>query len=269
MSENGLQIRRWRIAERPGVMGNALMTYARGEVLDDVVRRGLERNGLRLVRIDAEEIDSLLARLGGATLDVDGWFGQTYDWRQIVAWPIDPAGHALAVDGRVRRVQGGTLALMIRGWTIPMEDGPRLQLEMQPVYERSHPSQISQLLGQQSFDGEAISTMFVDVLLEVGYAYVLTCESPGVEWVRVDTLEGEEVDEEQAEVEDLDAAGPKKSGGAGPEAAAPMTVGEVLMRVQTTPAGREMLVFVPRIPAMLFPPQDASEQADVAMEGDS
>ena len=47
---------------------------------------------------------------------------------------------------------------------------------------------------------------------------------------------------------------------------APLTVGEVFFRIETMPPARELLIFVPRIPESLFPPEQIAEPVGAGRE---
>ncbi|MBT8485919.1 MAG: hypothetical protein HKO59_15590 [Phycisphaerales bacterium] len=235
-ADSGLQVREWHVADTPAAdLGPTLLRFGVVDTLEDGVTQGLARNGLRLVLVEVDRVDELLAALGGASLDRDGWYGQAYDWRPVATADLMRPAETVAVDGRVRRLQGGTLRLLVRGWTLLMEDGPVLQLELRAEHDRRQPTRIDQVLGRTPPGRERFDGVAVEVMLEPGNALVLTCESPSVDW-------------------DADAAAPATDGGVGPDVAAPLTLGERLLRIDATPPRRGMLVFVPRIPAQLGPP---------------
>lgn len=261
-ADNGLQVRQWRVTDDPDAIASALVRHARGEFIDTQTARRLGRNGLRFVRVPAEEVETLLADLGGATLSVDTWHGQACDWRAVADWPIETTGRALAVDGRVRRFEGGRLQLMIRSWTIQMEDGPSVRLQLEGRYDRSQPTRLDQVMGRPAVEGRRLPSISLDLLLEAGYAYVLTGEPPGSEWGRSEDDAGpgqEDVESREAGQEEDDSLAERES--IGPEALPPLTVGELLFRREGLPAARQLLVFVPRIPDRLFPPEGGAGSA--------
>ena len=258
-TEHGLRLRQWRIAERPDIP-EVLMRHADAWSLDEPLLRTFEHNGLRLLRVPAENIENLLADLGGASRDVEGWHGQAYDWRDVVTRAVDPDGVAVAVDGRVRRFAGGYMRLLIRAWTLQMEHGPRLCLQIIPDYDRTASSPLDQALGRKGFAGEPFASLWVELLLERGFAYLLTCDAPGLKWDG-ELAEGGNA----AELDPVTATVPTERGdpgGVGPEAPPPLTVGQMLLRVDSEPPSREILLFLPRIPSILYPPQDSDSGVD-------
>jgi len=266
-SDNGLAVRQWRVADDPAQIASALMRHADGQALDELSRERMARNGLRLLRIPADDVEALLADLGGATLNVDAWHGQAYDWRTVADWPIETTGRAIAVDGRVWRFEGGRLELMIRAWTMLMEDGPYLRLQMLGQHDRSRPSRLDRMMGRRVFEGRRLTSISLDLLLEAGWAYVLTCERPSVEWEPVEA-DAAAAEPSAGESEEADENGGRDGppSGAGPDVLAPLTVGEVFFRIETMPPARELLVFVPRIPESLFPPERTAEPVGAGRE---
>jgi hypothetical protein len=272
--ENGLQIRTWRVAERPQTIAAALAANADDLEIDPDVARRLERNGLRLARVPLERLDALRRDLGGTMLDLDGWHGQAPEWRDLVDREVGDEPRALAVDGRVRLFRGGEMRLMMRGWTMLMEDGPHMYVELRPEHDRSYRTQLDQMLGRRTFDGERFDALAVEVLLERGYAYVLTCETPGIAWAppRPAVAQAETAPDSGREVPDAPGARASSASGLGPDALPPLTIGELLLRsprtadpalpdgavasIRTAPAEehRDLVLIVPQIPLALYPP---------------
>jgi len=262
-ADNGLQVRQWRVPDDPDTIASALVRHVRGGFLETELSRRLRRNGLRFVRVPADDLEALLADLGGATFSVDTWHGQACDWRAVADWPIEATGRALAVDGRVRRFEGGRVQLMIRSWTIQMEDGPNVRLQLQGRYARSQPTRLDQVIGRRAAEGRRFPSITLDLLLEAGDAYVLTGEPPGRDWELDGTGAG--VGQEEGETGEAGRAEDQSStepADIGPEALAPLTVGELLFRRDQMPATRQLLVFVPRIPDRLFPPEEEARSPD-------
>jgi hypothetical protein len=245
-ADSGLLVRRWQV-EDDGRIGAALARRGEAPWLDSDTRDRLARNGFRLVRLHADGIDALREELGGTSVDVEGWHGQAYDWRDVATRAVDDEPRPIAVDGRVRLFEGGRLRLMMRGWTIFMEDGPVLTVELRPEHDRSRrrrPDRVyDRVLGRSRFDGERFDALTFELLMEAGWVYVLTGETPGVEWSAAE-------------------AGARRAGAgahaAGPDVVAPPTVGERLFTLEAEHPRRDLLLIVPRIPDALFPPDDVT-----------
>lgn len=151
---------------------------------------------------------------------------------------------------------------MIRAWTIQMEDGPSVRLQLEGRYDRSQPTRLDQVMGRQVAEGRQLPSISLDLLLDAGYAYVLTGEPPGSEWGLSEDDAGpgqEDLERPEGGQEEDDSSAERQS--IGPEALPPLTVGELLFRREGLPAARQLLVFVPRIPDRLFPPEGAAGSA--------
>jgi hypothetical protein len=243
----------------------ALLRYQDGQALGEPTRARWERNGLRVIRVRLEVLDSLRADLGRLTREFDAWHGQAVEWRSLVEGPIADAGTAVAVDGRVRRYAGGRIHLMLRGWTLLMETGPELYVELASEYRRSRAGPIGQLLGRRNVDRDRFASLAVDLELEPGYAYVIASAAPGEEWT-ADAFgpgAGEVTPNDETSTGELEArsdAGSEESveSGLGPAVTAPLTIGELLLCPETGRPQRELILLVPRIPDALFPPERAA-----------
>ena len=240
---NGLQIRAWRIRETTedaGVetlgTGFILARHADGEVLDPDLQQRLRRNGLRFVRVPLDRLDLLLADLGGATMDVDSWHGQAFDWRSLRETTVPPEGRIIAMDGRARPFGRGRFRLLVRGWTMQMEQGTQLHFDMLPEYLVSSGRSFRRALGEEDAS-ERFYGLRLDLSLEPGYGYILTAETPGLEW------------SEDGETEA--ARGETGDGLLGPDVDAPPTLGQLLFVHDGTPPMREVFVFIPRISSLI------------------
>jgi hypothetical protein len=228
--DNGLLLRKWVVSDNADRIDAALMKYADGHVLDAATDESLRRNGLRLVRVRAEKTNDLLGDLGIGPSDVAAWHGQVVAWRELYRRHVGGPGATLAVSGRVRSIPQGQLRLMGRSWTVLMEDGPYLTLELLPQLRRQQEPSLYRLLGESQPEGEVFGALAIEIELEPGYVYVLTGERPADEWI--------------------DLAGDP----AGPNVETPDTLGEFLFSQRTEPPLRTLLVFVPRISDRLLRP---------------
>jgi len=228
--DNGLLLRKWVVPDNADRIGAVLLRYRDGQVLDAKTDESLRRNGFRLVRVRADQIDDLLGDLGVGPSDVAAWHGQIVEWRELYKRPVSGPGATLAVSGRVRSIPQGQLRLMGRSWTVLMEDGPYLTLELLPQLWRPQEPSLYRLLGDAYLQGEVFRAVAIEIQLEPGYAYVLTGEAPVVEWI----------------VPPRDPVGPTVE--------TPDTLGEFLFSQRTEPLLRTLLVFVPRISNRLLRP---------------
>ncbi len=258
-SDNGLEVRNWVIMERGPRISAAIASFGQPALVDPSAGASLRRNGLRLVRIRAGELESLLASLGGASVDATTWHGQVYQWRELVQYPIGPSGMAVAVDGRVRRFERGTFRLMFRSWTVPMEDGPRLQLQLVGQFDRPQPEPFRRFVTDRQVTGEVFHSFAFQIQLEVGFGYALLFESPNIDWSfgpadQIDATAEPVAAESNGQVSEPEQVGP--------EADAPPTFGELLLRTDAHPPKRRVLVFVPKFPPAAFPPDTVGATGD-------
>jgi hypothetical protein len=287
-TNNGLEIRRWTVPDATSRSMSALAEFSEGSPLSEAVAQRLRRNGLRLARVPADRLDDLMATLGGATLDRTEWHGQVYDWRSLRDQPIESRGTAIAIDGRVRRFQRGEFRLLIRGWTLMMEDGPYFHLEMQPQYRLPRQNDLQRALGRVVDEPtESFASVALDMRMQSGCAYVLVSEPPTTDWPAFDRpatalpnlpstlrqvaagslVETLRSGAAPAAATPAQAPTPRSRVGPddtiGPEAGAPRTLGEVLLPAMSSPPAREIIVFLPKIPDELFPPIYESDLASM------
>jgi hypothetical protein len=261
-TENGLALRRWTVIDQPGRIITALAKHADGQAADEPTLARLQRNGFRLVRLPLDELEQTLAEMGGATVDANEWHGQAPQWRAIGARSVESSGRAVAIDGRVRRFDRGDFRLIMRSWTVQMETGPAVHLEMVPQHVRPQANNLRRLLGeQQQESAEGFGGAAIDLQLEDGFAYALLGESPGTDW----KAEAAEAGRNKGMVIPKSVSGGARVAGkgpddaTGPEATMPLTLGELLLAGGDSAVGagamrtRSVIVLVPKIAAELFP----------------
>jgi hypothetical protein len=196
--------------------------------------------------------------LGDSVYDLTAWYGQALQWTDLLKHTLPDGGRAVAVDGHVRRCERGSLRLVLRAWTVLMEDGPYVHLELVPQYRPPETRDLRDLLRSRAFEGERFDSLALELQLAGGYAYLLTTEAPGVEWTGPEPEGDTGADEvgRQAVRPPLPASrgsmGPVDP--LGPGAAVPPTLGELMLRGDVGPPSRGVIVLVPRIPPELSPP---------------
>ena len=182
-NDNGLALRQWDpVVDEPDAVGSTVLGYADPWRLDAERSGQLQRNGFRLLRLPAEAVEPLRQALDGTSMNVDAWYGQVLDWRDVIQADVAPGGEAIAVDGRVRRYEGGRFELSMRSWTVQMEDGPHLHLEVIPQYRSPQARALRLLETGPDVLPTRFASMALDLQLEVGYAYVLFGAAPAARW---------------------------------------------------------------------------------------
>lgn len=253
--ENGLEVRKWIVADDSSAFATALGAAATGAPFDDELEERLRRNGLRLVRVDVDALDGIEERLGGTTYDLTAWYGQAVQWQNLMRHNLDQ-GRAVAIDGHVRRFGRGSFRLMLRGWSLQMEDGPYVHLEVMPEFHPPESHDLRDLLQVEGdFEGERFETLELRLEMTGGYAYLLTAERPGLAWVpdRVATPDADQAaTPPPAGRSTRRTMGPLDS--VGPDAATPPTLGELLFKGGGAQPSRGVVVFVPRVSRDLYPP---------------
>lgn len=256
-TENGLEIRRWIIANESNRMVTALVTHLEGQALDAPTLDRLRRNGLRFIRVPVDRLESLLADLGGATYDAHEWHGQVHEWRSILDRSVAAGGHAVAVDGMVRRYDRGDFRLMLRTWTLQMEHGPYVHLELLPRHAVNDRRDLRRLLGEDSERHLGFGSMAIDVLLDAGYAYLLIGAQPQTTWEGIDApLMGEGDEPASAHT-----SGRGVEMDLGPDVATPLTLGEFLLAPETSATTRPVLIFVPKVADALYLPEQSAARS--------
>ncbi|MHC4826368.1 MAG: hypothetical protein ACYTGY_18465 [Planctomycetota bacterium] len=254
-TDNGLEVRKWMVTDDTAVIGRALENYRAGEPLSPQRVAALRRDGFRFVRVHADQLEDLAGELGLGPVEVGAWHGQILTWRELQEQHVGPEGIAVAAGGRVRRLGPGRLRLMARSWTLQMEQGPYLNLELLPEHTRPQGARLRRLLGAQALQGDVFPSARVEALLEPGYAYILVSEAPHAQW---------QTDEAEPPPAPTD-IGPHAA--VGPGATPPETVGEFLLACRSEPPMRNALVFVPRIPARLWQPYSTAATGASPEEG--
>lgn len=262
-SETGLEVREWIIEAGSSILARTMATYradhdARGEpIIDDALAGRLRENGLRLVPVRLEDLPAIEAELGYATLNRRGWHGQLVDWTPLHGQRAGGPQQAVFIDGRARRFDRGAYRLTVRGWILPMEDGPRLNLQIVPEYHPPQRDSLHHLLARATHDGtrqgEPITSITADLLIPPEYGLILTGEVPSVPWEEdvPDDFAGseeptgadDEVNEED-ETSDEDEANDRELG---PHVQLPPTLGQMLFELGGVRGGRGMLIFIPRV----------------------
>lgn len=283
---NGLEVRRWTVLDASDRAMGLIAERSEGCAAEQAACERLRSNGLRFARVPLDQVEAIAEELGGATLDRTEWHGQVFEWISLREQPIDSRGTAVAIDGRVRRFDRGDFRLLMRAWTVAMEEGPCLHMELLPQHRLPQPQNLRRLLGEKPEDaGEAFASVALDLQLQAGFAYVLISESPNIDWPQLDApalaapvipasamVRQPPTDDPKPAAASPQSAAPippvrpaKPRIGpddyAGPEAGVPRTLGEVLLPSMRSPPTREILLFVPRIPDELFPPVYESELA--------
>ncbi len=255
-AESGVETLVFVVNDDQGELGRRLQPYADRPTRAPEAAVALWRaNGLRVVAVPVDEVDSLrraLRLLGGVQRE---WRGLVPLWTEIVRGPEHPDGLVIAMhDGRLR-LGPGRLRLLGRCWAAPTivsgngitRVAPDLRLELVPQYNDPPPPRpsLEEELEKatkpprprtEEREGLLIRRLVLDVPLLAGEAVVIVPERPEANW----SMPAAERPEAGAE--------------RGPAPAAPLfpTVGEAML--SDAGAGglglaKVVVVVLPRIPS--------------------
>ena len=75
-ADHGIELHKWLVDDDVAAFAAAVQTHADRDVLPGPVRERWARNGFRLVRVPLDELGGMLTTLGGASMNLTGWYGQ-------------------------------------------------------------------------------------------------------------------------------------------------------------------------------------------------
>lgn len=251
-SDNGLEVRKWIVEDSPDLMAVAAIGFAEPAPISDALRDRLRRNGLRFLRVRLDAVEAFQQSLGGAALDLKTWYGQVPDWQELHRRSIGDQPRAVGVDGRVRGFVRGSFGFLMRSWTVQTENGPRVVFQIAPAFSQGN-GPLQRLLSQDRFEGELFASIAFEHQLEHGFAYVLTCEGPSVDWEKRLIADQREAVTSDGDLRARDGGPAGPLADIGPAAAAPMSIGEMMLRGEAQGGNRGIIVLIPRVPELLFP----------------
>lgn len=118
--------------------------------------------GLLKQRVDELEARALVATLGPPRAAIESSLGEILSFEPIFAEVAARKRRAVIVNGRPRLVEGGRLALELRGWIRLHEDGPRVAGELELAH-RSGPAfrPVRNVLDRSSFELESDEVLLI------------------------------------------------------------------------------------------------------------
>lgn len=226
-NSDGIAVVRWQVLDNPTVIATFFQEHPPTTIDPSKVKQ-LASNGLLVAQVKLEEVPNALAQLGGTYANIRAWLGQATDWHQLTSLPIR-GSLATVVNGSTRRLSDGSLQLLLRGWTVPLESGAVTDIEILPVFSPG-----GRVPGARATLREPIQTAGLFASLERGSALMLTGMPP--KSARATT-----------------SIGPS----AGPPVTPPRTLGELLLtqlsdESQPIPQ-RPLVLIIPLLPAHHFP----------------
>lgn len=224
---DGIAVVRWQVFDNPTVIATFFQEHP-PTAIDQAKLKQLASNGLLVAQVKLEAIPEALAQLGGTYANIRAWLGQATDWHQLTSLPIR-GSLATVVNGSSRRLSDGSLQLLLRGWTVPLESGAVSDIEILPVFSPG-----GRVPGARATVREAIPSAGLFASLERGDALILTGMAP--KSARATSTHGPS---------------------AGPPVAPPRTLGELLLTQVTDESQpipqRPLVLIIPLLPAHHFP----------------
>lgn len=175
-AESGLLVQILRVADDPRRIPVLLSRAARRDAdpaaSAAVIHAPLDAAGVRLLRIPESSIVPLLTEFGEVERDAATWHGEAPNWRPIALGILGREG-PVDLDGTARPFPPGEFRLLVRAWTMPMEDGPRLQVELVPEFEPAGAS-VELLPAARSKRRRPFLPLRAELMLDAGEALLLT-----------------------------------------------------------------------------------------------
>ena len=151
----GLELLRLRF-DANGPMPDRLLAFLGEE------RRETDGLGLIRQRMDDLEARALVATLGPPRAAIESSLGEVLSFEPLFAEVSARKRRAVIVNGRPRLVEGGRLALELRGWIRLHEDGPRVAGELELAH-RFGPAfrPVRNVLDRSAFELEADEVLLI------------------------------------------------------------------------------------------------------------
>jgi len=245
--DNGLEAVQWNAPCDAAHAARTLEAHGRGGTLPPETLERLRRNGFAVAEVPTDALPAALADLGGTLSDIRNWHGQVPEWRELLRTNVG-SGVAVFTGDRVVPVDGGSIRLSMRGWTVPMEDGGLFWLEMIPHAVTRESAAVTAISPRDRLRGDAFPDAGFSVVLDKGWSLLL-CPEPV-------------------------AANP--AGSPRPETEPPATLGTLLLPCENLPMVGEgvlqqrtpVIVLIARLPDALVPPIDPDAPDEAAGAAD-
>ncbi|MSQ89932.1 MAG: hypothetical protein EXS01_00860 [Phycisphaerales bacterium] len=224
---DGIAIIQWQVIDAPAVISDFFQAHPFTETSRQS-QEALARNGIRVAQIAYADLPTALDELGGTYANVRVWLGQATNWNQLGSLQIR-GSLAVVVDGSTRRLAAGTLQLLLRGWTVPLETGAATDIEILPAFLGG-----GSVPGARATQRELFSSAGIFAALPRGSALLITGLPPG-----------------------MGDAASTRGPSAGPPVSPPPTLGELLLTNGNTESSalrlHPIVVVIPLVSARHFP----------------
>lgn len=268
-ARHGVEVHWWIADDTDGAVAKVLSRYLSPLMpTDDDLRRRWQGNGLRMVRIPAEEITLLQRRLPPLRARRRLWVGWNSTWDEVFQGRRAGGAGALLIDGQRASLPAGVLRFIARAWPAPRLEGDALrgftsppiarlelacQLHIDPVLNAADVFQEPRQIPPQDA-GPVFHTLTLETALEDGFAYVITSESPDVAWESLQPADSPHPPAPPAPPDDAEdgafdafAAEPL-----GPPSVRALTIGQAMLSARFEETGirdfRVLVLILPRCP---------------------
>lgn len=252
-SVDGIELRWWAADDSNHAVARALAALAEPTaVLPPDLNVAWNESGLRLVRLRRDALAELRRAAPPASQFSRDWKGWTGQWLPVFRGGAIDHRAPFIIDARPRLLGPGAPRVLMRAWPAPTTLGPvaRVDLAFQFVRDDADTSGAQGLVPASQHPlsaGDIIRELTAELALDPAFVYVLTCETPGVEWTGagpVDAAPGESP------------PGPRAPGGG-----RPLTLGEQLFAFTLAEQSQRRRVIVVVVPELasdfsLLPPRD-------------
>lgn len=275
-ADAGLEARIWVVDNQPGILAGMLRDYPKAQASVGQVDLW-QRNGIRILEVPLDQVDSLRASLPTVGPIQRNWLGLLPEWVTLVGGMRLNSDQALALDSGVVDLGPGRFALATRCWLEPRigpaapvsvadpSDAPSLQnpkqhpeqpdaqlrIELLPELALPKPATRSLLdsinatsnamTDRRRSETIAFDRLSLSLTADGAHAYLIVAEEPGIDWFAQASPRRES---------SLDST--SRDALVGPAFPALPTLGDVLLTDRLDPnapdRARVVLVLIPRVP---------------------
>ncbi len=271
-ADAGLEARIWVVDNQPGILAGLLRDYPKAQASAGEVDLW-QRNGIRILEVPLDKVDSLRASLPTVGPIQRNWLGLLPEWVTLVGGMRLGRERALALDSGVVDLGPGRFELATRCWLEPRigpvapvsaadpSDSPshaspaqpdaQLRIELLPELALPKPatrslldsleSPAASLAQRRRNETIAFDRLSLSLAADGDHAYLIVAEAPDVDWF----AQASPRPESSLEPDSRDAL-------VGPAFPALPTLGDVLLTNRLDPnapdRARVVLVLIPRVP---------------------
>lgn len=278
-SADGLEVYWWITDDTDGAVGAALAAFVEPpEPASEPIRARWNANGLRMVRLPAEQFSDLERLLPVLHSRRKLWVGWVTSWTEIFRGRRAGGPSPIIIDGQRSSLPAGTLRFIVRCWPAPAEptgdrvwgDRPLVRLELACQLDIQETVGAAEVFSEPQVasvvdQGPVLRQLTLEALLDPRFVYVLTSEAPGVTWTSRESRMGAVAPSasalpppdgaDAARSEDLAQAEPHDPisfEALGPPVSSPLTVGQAMLSATQSETSwrdaRVVVVLIPRSP---------------------